>query len=144
MRHLPLFIYPQSVRGQVLKCKLAFYSLSPFNCSGVLSPSHSLTTFFHPTLRHFLKTAFSSARSLAAKRSCCAAFKSSKEASAGIFFSLPPGHIGHQRLAGLQSRHQLGDVASPSTNKVVTLGWDVAPSTCSICLSHLSMVLSQH
>jgi hypothetical protein len=40
--------------------------------------------FFQPILRHFLKTLFKSSKSFAARRSFWAAFKSSREAIAGI------------------------------------------------------------
>ena len=60
------------------------HSLSPFSCSGVLSSNQSLHTFFHPILRHFLNAPFNSSRSFASKRSFCAAFKSSRDAIAGI------------------------------------------------------------
>ena len=61
---------------------------SPFNWSGLLSSSHNLQMFFQPIRRHFLKTAFNSFKSFASRRSFWADFKSSRDAIAGIFYSL--------------------------------------------------------
>jgi len=66
---------------------LAVYTLhspSPFNCSGLLSSNQSLQIFFHPIRLHLLNTTFSSSKSLAANNSFWAAFKSSRDAIAGI------------------------------------------------------------
>ena len=62
------------------------YPLSPFNWSGVRSCNHNLQTFFHPIRRHFLNAAFSSPKSFASRRSFCAAFKSSRDAIAGMVY----------------------------------------------------------
>ena len=48
------------------------------------SSSHNLQTFFHPILRHLLNTALNSPKSFASRRSFWAAFKSSRDAIAGM------------------------------------------------------------
>jgi len=66
---------------------MILYPPSPFNCSGVRSCNHSLQTFFQPILRHFLNAVFNSSTSFASRRSFWAAFKSSRDAIAGMVTS---------------------------------------------------------
>jgi hypothetical protein len=63
------------------------YTLT-FQFFWVLSSSHNLQTFFHPTRRHFLNTCFYSSSSFAARSSSWAALKSSIGAIACMLRSL--------------------------------------------------------